>query len=162
MSSTISAKDRFFSWIIVEIGWLSVLWIFWLTSGSYAAWTDDQLILILPSESSCSFGVFSADGVSRGCHEIKAVTAFSFLLWILLLGYTIMLIVLSLRAQQNGHPPWKTSVRDGTLFYVSEKSMGNSVQVMATPPSIPQSYPQSYPPAPQQSFPPSISRGIEV
>jgi len=151
-------QGSFFSYIVVEIGWFSILWIFWLTSGSYAAWTDDQIISVFPDEASCSFGVFSADGATRGCHEIKAITAFSFLLWILIMGYLITLIVLGVRAHQSGHPAWKTGVRDGAILYVSEKPVGSPVQLGAPPPSIP----QSYPPAPQQNFTSSFSRGIDV
>ncbi|KAI0254220.1 hypothetical protein BJV78DRAFT_1186298 [Lactifluus subvellereus] len=91
-------KGTFFSYIIVEIVSLKVLWIFWLSSGSYAAWTDSQMMGL-----ACSFGIFGecispymafdmiqselvlpdVGGASQVCGEIKAVTAFSFLLWIL-------------------------------------------------------------------------------
>jgi len=150
-------SGSFFSYIVVEIGWFSFLWVFWLTSGSYAAWTDDQLIAAFPEESTCSFSVFS-DAATRGCHEIKAITAFSFLLWLLIMAYLITLIVLGVRAHQSGRPAWKASVRDGTILYASEKPMGSAVQLSAPPPSIP----QSYPPAPQQTYTSSFSRGIEV
>jgi len=142
-------QGSLFSYIVVEIGWLSVLWVLWLSSGSYAAWTDNQLSILDPSESSCSFGLFGDPGIYQACHEIKAIMAFSFLLWILLMAYTVLLLVLSMRAHQQGRPAWTAGVRDGVLLYSSDKTVGSPSQVAATPPTIH----QSYPPPPQQSFP---------
>jgi len=160
-------SGSFFSYIIVEIGCFSVLWIFWLTSGSYAAWTDNQIISIIPEESSCNFGGLFADGpldfagATRFCHEIKAITAVSFLLWILIIGYTNILIVLGIRAHKNGQPLWRTSVRDSTILQVSEGdvTVAGPTQIVAPPPSIPQ--PQTYPPA-QQQVPPLPSQRVVV
>jgi len=71
-----------FSYIIVEISWLckpfflfpsrspisspsvAILWVLWLSSGAYAAWTDQQLIDLVPEESSCDFGLFSESFVT--------------------------------------------------------------------------------------------------
>lgn len=72
-----------------------------MSSGSYAAWTDGQVTTAFPGESNCDFGIFGgchsfvldsffdtyailADPrATQGCHEIKAIMAFSFLTWIL-------------------------------------------------------------------------------
>lgn len=69
--------------------------------------------------------------------------------------YTVMLLVLALRAQSQGHNVWVTGVRDGVLFYPSEKFMGGTPQAMAPQPGV---Y-QSYPPPAQQPLPPSVSHG---
>ena len=63
--------------------------------------------------------------------------------------YTVMLLVLAFRAQSQGHNRWQTSVRDGTLFYPSEKFVGGTPQVAAPQPAV---Y-QSYPPPAQQPVP---------
>jgi len=152
-------SGSFFSFIIVEVSWLSVLWVLWLSSGSYAAWTDQQIISLIPEESSCNFGVdfgLFSSAVTTGtqaCHEIKAVMAFSFLTWILLMFYTIILLVLALRAQNQGHNVWQAAIRDGTLFYPSEKVVGGSPPMAAPQPTV---Y-QSYPPPAQQTLPQSVS-----
>ena len=65
--------------------------------------------------------------------------------------YTIILLVLALRAQSQGHNVWQTGVRDGTLFYPSEK--GGAPPMSAPQPAV---Y-QSYPPPVQQSLPTSVS-----
>jgi len=140
-----------FSYIVVEISWLSFLWVLWLSSGSYAAWTDGQIIDAFPNESSCDFGLFSVQGAVQGCQEVKAIMAFSFLSWIILMGYTVTLLVLAIRAQERGNSAWTTGVRDGVLFYSSRKTMGGAAEVYAAPASIP----LSYQPPPQQSIPSS-------
>jgi len=134
-------QGSIFSRIAFEIGWLSFLWVLFLTSGSYLAWADSSYF------SSCSHGFASED--PEPCHEIKATTAFSFLLWIILMAYTTLLLVLSMRAHQQGRPAWTAAVRDGVLLYSSDKNVERRSQAMATPPTIH----ESYPPPPQQSFP---------
>jgi len=148
-------QGSFFSFIVVEIVWLSVLWVLWLSSGSYAAWTDGQLIAAFPNESTCNFGFFSLQGAVQGCHEIKAIMAFSFLLWILLMAYTVMLLILAIRAHERGNPPWTAGVRDGVLFYPSRKAMGGAAQIQTIPAGIPLSHP-----SPQQPIPSSVSYTI--
>ncbi|KAH9007148.1 hypothetical protein EDB86DRAFT_3069807 [Lactarius hatsudake] len=131
-----------FSYIIVEIGWLSFLWVLWLSSGSYAAWTNDQIDIF---GTSCGdFNFFGDSGFSKGCSEIKAIAAFSFLTWIILMGYTGVLLFLAIRAQERGHRVWKMSVREDTVLFEEAKSAGTPAQV----PTVPASLPQSYPPAP--------------
>jgi len=146
-------QGSIFSYIVVEISWLSFLWVLWLSSGSYAAWTDGQIIDLFPNEASCNFGLFSVQGAVQGCQEVKAIMAFSFLSWIILMGYTVTLLVLAIRAQERGNSAWTTGVRDGVLFYSSRKTTGGAAQVYAAPASIP----LSYQPPPQQSIPSSTS-----
>jgi len=68
--------------------------------------------------------------------------------------YTVFLLVLALRAQNQGHNVWTTGVRDGTLFYPrpNEKFVGGTPQAVAPQPAV---Y-QSYPPPAQQLTPMSV------
>ena len=70
--------------------------------------------------------------------------------------YTVMLLVLALRAQSKGHNVWSTGVRDGALFYPNEKFVGGTPQVMAPQPAV---Y-QSYPPSAQQPVPMSVPMSV--
>jgi len=142
-------QGSIFSYIVVEIVWLSILWVLWLITGSYAAWTDGQLIAALPSESSCDFGLFADSNDAQICHEIKAIMAFSFHAWILLMSYTVMLMVLAIRAKGRGNSAWTTGVRDGVLFCSIRKTMEGAAQVQAAQATMP--YPL---PPPQQPYPP--------
>ncbi|KAF8485100.1 hypothetical protein DFH94DRAFT_679586 [Russula ochroleuca] len=116
-------QGSFLSYIVVEIAWLSILWVFWLSCGSDAASFDSLLISASPAESSCA----GFSGVlAETCGEIKAIMAFSFLSWILLMAYTIVLLVLAIRAHQRGNSAWTTSM-----------ATGGAAQVYATPVTIP-------------------------
>ncbi|KAI0254221.1 hypothetical protein BJV78DRAFT_1280244 [Lactifluus subvellereus] len=113
-------KGTIFSYIVVEIVWLKIIWILWLVSGSYAAWMDVQVISEVPEESTCHFVTDYFSGTSLECGEIKAVMALSFFLGILFATYTSTLLWLSIRAHSRGHSVWTTGVHDGTLFYPAE------------------------------------------
>jgi len=140
-------QGAMFSYIVVEIVWLSILWVLWLSSGSYAAWTDGQLINLDPLESSCNYGILGdRDGITQGCQEIKAVMAFSFLTWIILMIYTGVLLFLGIRAQGRGNDVWMASVREDAIFYPEAKSGGTPAQMHTMPTSVHQTYPP--PPAP--------------
>ncbi|KAI0046965.1 hypothetical protein FA95DRAFT_1291395 [Auriscalpium vulgare] len=102
-------RGAFSSWIVVELGWLSILWVLWLATGADAANTDGNTFI----GSSCNF---ENSIVSRVCNEFKAIEAFSFLTWIILMAYTVLLLVLAIRGQNAGHSVWKSSVRDGAFL----------------------------------------------
>jgi len=139
-------QGSFFSWIVVEVVWLSILWVLWLSTASYAAWTDGQITAAFPNEASCDFGFFGNSLAIQSCHEIKAIMAFSFLMWILLMSYSVALLVLAVRAQEQGNSAWTTGVGDGVLFYSGRSTTtGGAAQVQAAPATIPYS-----PPAPQK------------
>lgn len=112
------------------------------------------------------------DGAAQGCGEIKAIMAFSFLLWILrnyfsscvtqisadhncylVAAYTGTLLGMGIRAQVRGHSAWTTGVHDDTLFYPAEKASTGPAQMFSPPVTVP----HSSPPAPPQSFPNTIS-----
>jgi len=141
-------QGAIFSYIVVEIVWLSVLWVLWLSSGSYAAWTDNQIEAFYPAESSCNYHlIFDNNIVNQGCSEIKSITAFSFLTWIILMVYTSILLFLGIRAQGRGNNVWTVSVREEAIFYPEAKSGGTPAQMQTMPTSVPQAYPPAPPPA---------------
>ncbi|KAF8271723.1 hypothetical protein EI94DRAFT_1796839 [Lactarius quietus] len=140
-----SRAGAIFSYIVVEIVWLSVLWVLWLSSGSYAAWTDNQIEAFYPAESSCNYHLILDNNiVNQGCSEIKSITAFSFLTWIILMVYTAILLFLGIRAQGRGNNVWTVSVREEAIFYPEAKSGGTPAQMQTMPTTVP----QAYPPAP--------------
>jgi hypothetical protein len=70
------------------------------------------------------------------------------------MSYTVVLVVLAIRAQGRGNSAWTTGVRDGVLFYSVRKTMGGAAQVQAAPATIPYSLPPQQQPPPQQPYPP--------
>jgi len=80
-------KSAITSIVAVELGWTSFLWILWLSTGAStadAAWLG-------------SCGAFYYDVAERMCRETQALTAFSFLTWIILLVYSVTFLVLVIR-----------------------------------------------------------------
>ncbi|KAF8503324.1 hypothetical protein F5888DRAFT_975674 [Russula emetica] len=143
-------QGSIFSYIVVEIVWLSILWVLWLITGSYAAWTDGQLIAALPSESSCDFGLFADSNDASNLSRDQS--HYGFLLP--RMDPTDVLHrhcswYLAIRAKGRGNSAWTTGVRDGVLFYSIRKTMEGAAQVQAAQATMP--YPL---PPPQQPYPP--------
>jgi hypothetical protein len=57
------------------------------------------------------------------------------------MSYTIVLVVLAIRAQERGNSAWTTGVRDGVLFYSVRKTTGGAAQVQTALATIPYSLP---------------------
>jgi len=78
-------RGSIFSYTGVEIVWLTILWVLWLGSGSFAAWADHYLIIDVPEEATCHYSDrYYYDDDSRRmrsgfCYKIKAIIGFSFL-----------------------------------------------------------------------------------
>lgn len=102
-------RGAFTSRVVVEAVWLSILWVLWLSTGAYAAYTDSLVFI----GSDCSFVNPTASLV---CGEFKAIEAFSFLTWIILMGYTGTLIVFAFIGQSRGNNSWTTTVRDASFL----------------------------------------------
>ncbi|KAJ7214879.1 hypothetical protein GGX14DRAFT_562910 [Mycena pura] len=99
------------SMVIVEIFWLGILSILWLATGAETA-----AVLQAVDDISLSFGFGSLcgadDGFSNGfCSEARAVAAFSFLNWLLLMCYVVTLFFYSLMASSRKQTGvWTSSV----------------------------------------------------
>ncbi|RXW23015.1 hypothetical protein EST38_g2838 [Candolleomyces aberdarensis] len=94
--SSFSNKNRgaITSFVAVEIAWLLILWIFWISSAGST--------VTLSSLNYCT---------RRGCPEARAITAFSFLSWLVITFYAIALLTLSIRSHLRGHTHvWRTEV----------------------------------------------------
>ncbi|GJE84953.1 MARVEL domain-containing protein [Phanerochaete sordida] len=146
-------RGAFTSMILVEVVWLGILWVLWLATAAYAA---DQL------------GGFGGSCHSRfypswwttGCSETQAITAFSFLIWLALLGYWIALVTIASISATRGAPGvWYASVRDAQFDPSTNKvdltgAMGSAEHKgEASPVAAAAALPQGYPPAPQPAGP---------
>jgi len=86
-------KGSFVSWVVTEIAWCGLLWILWLSSAALSTST-----LLFTGD--C--GVWDSELQSL-CQQYSALQAFSWLTWLLLTGYIIILIVLSVLATVKGN-----------------------------------------------------------
>ncbi|KDQ65036.1 hypothetical protein JAAARDRAFT_188297 [Jaapia argillacea MUCL 33604] len=156
----ITRKGAFTSKIVVELVWLSILWAFWLATAAYTAYSDS--VDIAPQ---CDY--LNSD-VQRGCNEWKTAIAFSFLIWLTLMGYTATLLIFAINSANRGNPVWSTSVSDN-LF--SRPAVGGKVEVPTgyhptdyggQPPSNPSMMAAAYPPSTPSyaPYPPSQSLNV--
>lgn len=135
-------KGFFTSKIAVEIGWTWFLWIMWVAVGGSSA--------SISFVGSCSDYFLFGSGAVAACSEIKALSAFGFITWIVLMFYNITLITLTLRQHFRGNTSvWKSDVTD-TDFTATGV---NNAQVVFEPKVSP-TYATQYPPdgmTPQQT-----------
>ncbi|KAK7061370.1 MBOAT, membrane-bound O-acyltransferase family-domain-containing protein [Favolaschia claudopus] len=97
----------FTSMVLFELSWLSILWVLWLAT---AADTTQANAFI----SGCDY---ISDVVNTACRETQAVQAFSFLNWLILMAYTILILVLSIIAHSRQHTGvWRSSVAEAPFF----------------------------------------------
>jgi heme exporter protein D len=93
------------SLVWVELLVLVILWILWVATSAQAT-TANNLI----GFNNCSILFEDEQGF---CNEFLAIQGISFVIWIALLIYIITLIATAIRASQQGHRAWTTSVTDG-------------------------------------------------
>jgi len=136
----------FTSMIIFEILWLGFLSILWLASGAAQAVENVFLIGGCSLDSSDDFdGSFddSFDGspdnsIRNICGEARAIAAFGFLNWLILMFYTLTIMIMSCVAMSRKRGPvWTGSLANAPLSTSAPAEKG----------SIPVSYEQSYPQA---------------
>jgi len=135
-------SGAFTSMVIVELVWLSVLWVLWLSAASViASW--------------CGTGLCS--DYSRGAE------ALCFLIWIILLGYTVTLLTFAIIGSKQGKKAWTSSVKDlqtpatGTDTD-AESPKSQTLQYAHTGQTLPVHPQPGYPPQPihPQSVPPQF------
>jgi len=85
------------SLIIVELIWVGLLWVLWLVSGSSSA-------TLGIGEFVCNQDYLSA-AVWSVCNQVYAITTFSFLNWVILMGWFSTLLVFGFRGKH-----WYSSV----------------------------------------------------
>ncbi|KAI6153971.1 hypothetical protein BKA82DRAFT_4095928 [Pisolithus tinctorius] len=102
-------RGAFTSMIIVELVWLSVLWVLWVATAAEAVSAGNTYF-----PSGCVYDKYPT--VNEACREIQAVEAFSFLAFLVLLGYTIILLVFTCIAASRGNSLWLKSVKDSTFL----------------------------------------------
>jgi hypothetical protein len=136
----------FTSMIVVELGWLSILWVLWLATGADTADVSSKIFI-----SGCNY---VHPILETTCRETAAIAAFSFLTWIILFGYVILLFVFSVMAANKGHSVWTSSVKETDFSAPPAGAQDGGYPATFAPqmthqnqyPPAQQSYPQSPPP----------------
>ncbi|KZO99418.1 hypothetical protein CALVIDRAFT_534407 [Calocera viscosa TUFC12733] len=93
-------KGVFTSWTAVELGWVGVLWVLWLATGADAA-----SIATVACEVFCvndGFGDNFCSGSGSICSQIRAVAAFGFIGFFILVAIWVWTLVIAIRAHNVG------------------------------------------------------------
>jgi len=102
-------RGAFTSMVLVELIWIFILWVLWISAAALASQEDE---FVFGDGNSCDF---ADSNIATGCHEFAAIEAFSFLAWILLMGYNITLLVYAIIGHTRGNRTWFSTVGDGLL-----------------------------------------------
>ncbi|TDL18007.1 hypothetical protein BD410DRAFT_512046 [Rickenella mellea] len=101
------------SWVVVEFLVISVLWVLWLAAFGSA---QNEVLVPLVMNYSCNPSYLGRTGSSsRGilCTSRITVEAFSFVSWVLLMAYSIVLLTAaSVLKRRVGTSIWSTPLRD--------------------------------------------------
>ncbi|KAG9014401.1 hypothetical protein FRB90_005373 [Tulasnella sp. 427] len=131
------------SLVMFELAWVGLLWVLWLATA--AAVTD--------------LGIFTTCGfvnarVESTCHQYQAVEAFSFLNWLILFGWWVTLLAMSIRAASNGiSGVWKLPVTEHPGWSKNATSPYGQPST-TTYPTMPQSTAPGYENQPNYNNPP--------
>ncbi|KAG8707485.1 hypothetical protein FRC08_000472 [Ceratobasidium sp. 394] len=98
-------KGSLLSWVVVELGVCGLLWVLWLASASYTSSMTGGATL------NCDYALLSPE-VESICRQFQALQAFSWLNWLIIFAYVVMLLVFAIRAQGQGHSVWTSDVTD--------------------------------------------------
>jgi len=105
-------NGAFTSMVVVELPWLFIVWVLWLAAGADTANANSLLF-----DSSCSF---VREVFLPTCHEVQAIEGFSFLNWIMLMAYSIVVFVMAIIGSTRGHKTWTTSVKNANFLGPAE------------------------------------------
>ncbi|KAI0327355.1 hypothetical protein GY45DRAFT_1327708 [Cubamyces sp. BRFM 1775] len=102
----------FTSLVIVELSWLSVLWVLWLAE-TVVVGTQEKVLLEI-----CGYSdIRNSDEpvlvlVDEGCIQVRVILAFAVLASVALLVYISTLFVVALINSARGSPVWTSSVKE--------------------------------------------------
>jgi len=153
---SINRKGAFPSMIVVELGYVGLLWILWLAVRG--------TIGNIPWINYCSSVGYVYRGYGAACMETQAMAAFSFLNWLMLMVLDIFLLTLAIIQVNRGNSGiWSSCVTDvdysAPATATTEAKVAYGSPVTPVPQQVPSPVPQQYPqevPSPQASYPTQV------
>ncbi|CAE7233635.1 unnamed protein product [Rhizoctonia solani] len=97
-------RGSFLSWVAIELGICGFLWVLWLASASYT--TSMSAGVTLNCDLALSVEVESV------CRQYQAIQAFSWLIWLILFAYAVLVIVFAVKAMNKGQSVWTMEISD--------------------------------------------------
>lgn len=147
-------RGSFLSWVAVELGVVGFMWIMWLATASYITSMTAGYALNCDSR-------FLSTVEESICRQYQALQAFSWLNWLIIFAYLVMLIVFIVKAVSTGRSVWTAEIADLSSFSAEGGAPSTNPNTMY-PPSMantnntgyptmasqPQPHPQQYQQAP--------------
>ncbi|KAF8759795.1 hypothetical protein RHS01_01969 [Rhizoctonia solani] len=101
---SIFRRGSFLSWVAIELGICGVLWVLWLASAAYTTSLSAGIAL------NCDLA--SDIGAESSCRQYQAIQAFSWLNWVILFAYIVLVIALAIKAMNKGQSVWTMEISD--------------------------------------------------
>ncbi|KAH9483117.1 hypothetical protein JR316_0005218 [Psilocybe cubensis] len=136
-------KGAIVNLVIIEAIWTFVLWVLWVAVGGSAAGTN----FIAACDNNFVVDFYADIGLKTVCGEMKALTAFGFLTWFILLAFNIFLFFLVIRQHMRGNSNVWTGYIAETDFDHEGAGAGSGVVEQKISPTFSPQYPPQSPPA---------------
>ncbi|CAE6432651.1 unnamed protein product [Rhizoctonia solani] len=101
---SIFRRGSFLSWVAIELGICGFLWVLWLASAAYTTSLSAGIAL------NCDLA--SDIGAESSCRQYQAIQAFSWLNWVILFAYIVLVIALAIKAMNKGQSVWTMEISD--------------------------------------------------
>lgn len=111
------SKNSFPTKVAFELTALGILWILWIATGALGADAYQAFF-----GGSCGFLL---EETEMACKETSAILAFSFLSWLVLMGYTIVLLIFAIIGSVRGRRTFTSSVMTANFLGPKEEHEHN-------------------------------------
>ncbi|CAE6458419.1 unnamed protein product [Rhizoctonia solani] len=97
-------RGSFLSWVAIELGICGFLWVLWLASAAYITSLTAGITL------NCDFAAYSE--LESVCRQYQAIQAFSWLNWLILFAYIVLVLIFAVKAMNKGQSVWTMEITD--------------------------------------------------
>ncbi|KAH7343902.1 hypothetical protein B0J17DRAFT_644406 [Rhizoctonia solani] len=144
---SILRRGSFLSWVAIELGICAFLWVLWLASASYTTSITAGLALSCDLEPTI--------GWENLCRQYQAIQAFSWLNWLILFAYVVLVVVFAVKAMNKGQSVWTMEITDLSTANSGSATDGSTIAASnyTTKPPQPNHYQQPQYNQPMQQYP---------
>ncbi|KAG8762806.1 hypothetical protein FRC11_007680 [Ceratobasidium sp. 423] len=138
-------RGSFLSWVAIELGICGLLWVLWLASASYTTSMSAGVTL------NCDLA-FSVEFESV-CRQYQAIQAFSWLNWLILFAYIVLVVILAVKAMNRGQSVWTMEITDLSTAGSGSGNDGSTIAASNYTGKTPQPNQQQQYNQPMQQYP---------
>ncbi|KAJ1308541.1 hypothetical protein OPQ81_004242 [Rhizoctonia solani] len=145
-------RGSFLSWVAMELGICGFLWVLWLASAAYTTSMSAGITL------NCDLALTAA--VESVCRQYQAIQAFSWLNWLILFAYLVLVIIFAVKAMNKGQSVWTMEIADLSAAVSGSGADGSTIAASnhASKAPEPSHYQQSQFNQPMQQYPQGVAQ----